>query len=277
MTNAPETHYTRSADGTTLAYQVSGDGPLDVVFDNAGGVPIDLLSEDPGFVRLNRRLGTFSRTVWFDARGWGASEGDPRHSYIDGTISDADLTAVFDAVGSQRPALAVMDVSGPRAIHFSVSHPERVSSLVLVNSYAHYVREDDYPWGVPAESIDQVVASYKENWGSTAGLVEVVAPSRVADERFRAWHARAARFGVGPDQVADIVRASLEQDVRLLLPSVSVPTLVLHREGNRYIRRGAGRYLAEHIPNANSWFSPARTTCSSWATPTPWQTRSRSS
>jgi class 3 adenylate cyclase len=78
----------------------------------------------------------------------------------------------------------------------------------------------------------------------------LVAPSRLADERFRAWFARSARFGAGPDQVADIVRASLEQDVRPLLPFISVPTLVLHREGNRFIRQGAGRYLAEHIPKA---------------------------
>jgi class 3 adenylate cyclase len=250
MTDAPETRYARSADGTNLAYQMSGDGPIEVVFDNAGGVPTDLLSEDPGFSRLRRRLDNFSRSVWFDARGWGASEGDPRDSFIDGTIIDADLTAVFDAVGFQRPALVAMDVCGRRAIHFSVSHPERVSALVLVDSYAYYVREDNYPWGVPPESIDQIVASYKANWGSTAALVEVVAPSRVADERFRAWYARAARFGVGPDQVADIVRASFEGDVRPLLPSISCPTLVLHREGDRYIRLGAGRFVAEHIPNA---------------------------
>jgi class 3 adenylate cyclase len=112
------------------------------------------------------------------------------------------------------------------------------------------VREDDYPWGVPPEFIDQVVVAFRENWGSSAALLEVVAPSRVADERFRAWYVRAARFGVGPDQAAEMVRADLGADVRAVLPSISVPTLVLHREGNRYIRLGAGRYLAEHIPDA---------------------------
>jgi class 3 adenylate cyclase len=249
MTDTPETHYTRSADGTTLAYQVSGDGPVDLVFLNTA-LPIDLLSEDPGFIRLRKRLGTFSRTVWLEGRGGGASEGDARDSYIDGAIADADLTAVFDAVGFERPALVAENISGPRAIHFSVTHSERVSALLLVNSYAHYVREDDYPWGVPPERIDQVVAFYKENWGSTGALMDVVAPSRVADERFRAWFARTARFGGGPDQSAEVTRATFKQDARPLLPSVSVPTLVLHREGNRFIRLGAGRYLAEHIPDA---------------------------
>ena len=250
VTDSPETHFTRSADGTNLAYRLSGHGPLELVFDTAGGIPIDLLSEDPGFVRFTKRLGFFCRTVWFDARGWGASEGDPRDSLINETISDADLTAVFDAVGFRRPALVAMDMSGRSAVHFSVTHSERVSALVLINSYAYYVREDDYPWGIPPEGIDQVVAFYKHNWGSTAGLVEIVAPSRVADKRFRAWNARMARFGSGPDQAAEVTRASFDQDVRLLLPFVSVPTLVLHREGDRFIHVGAGRYLAEHILNA---------------------------
>jgi hypothetical protein len=124
-----------------------------------------------------------------------------------------------------------------------------VSALVLVNSYAHLVREDDYPLGFSREDLEGHVASIKEIWGAAPNL-DLVAPSRVADERFRAWYARSMRFGGGPDQVAAVVRASYEEDVRALLPSVSVPTLVLHREGNRHIPLGAGRYLAEHIPNA---------------------------
>jgi class 3 adenylate cyclase len=247
VADASETHYTRSADGTNLAYQVSGDGPLQLAFLNRLH-PIDLLSEDPGFVRLRKRLGTFSRTVWFDDRGWGASEGDPRDSKL-GEVSDADLTAVLDAVGFERATLVAEDSNGGRAIHFTGTHPERVTALVLANSYAYYIKEDDYPWGIPPDSIDRIVALIKELWGTADALV-LVAPSRAADERFRAWFARSARFGGGPDQVADVVRASLEQDVRPLLPFVSVPTLVLHREGNRFIRLGAGRYLAKHIPDA---------------------------
>jgi pimeloyl-ACP methyl ester carboxylesterase len=156
VTDAPETRYTRSADGTNLAYQVSGAGPLDLVFLHAS-LPIDLVSEDPGYVRLRKRLRTFSRTVWFDDRGWGASEGDPRDSLV-GEISDADLIAVLDAVGFDRATLVAEDSNGVLAIHFSVSHPERVSALVLVNTFAHYVREDDYPWGVPPEILDQVAS-----------------------------------------------------------------------------------------------------------------------
>ena len=246
MTDAPETRFARSADGTPLAYQLSGDGKLQLVFCH-WAPPIDLLSDDPGFVRVRRRLGTFSRTLWFDPRGMGASVGDHRGTRA-GDIYDGDLTALLDTVGFQRPAIVGNGQSGPAAIHFSVTHPERVSALVLVNTYAHYLKEDDYPWGFRRQDLDVTVA--RERRPDPAAGVDFLAPSRVADERFRAWYARQRRFRGGPDRIADLVRLNFEDDVRPLLPSVTVPTLVLHREGNRYILLGAGRYLAEHIPHA---------------------------
>jgi class 3 adenylate cyclase len=242
----PETRFTRSADGTNVAYQVSGDGPVQLVSLHVA-IPIDLLSEDPGFVRLRRRLDAFSRTVWFERRGVGASEGELRDSY--GRVFDADLLAVLDAAGFERPAVLAQASAGGRGIHFSVAHPERVSALVLTNSYAHYLREDDYPWGIPRQDLDRAVASFRETWGTAAAL-DVLAPSRVVDQRTRAWFARMERLGGGASQVADMVRASWEDDVRSLLPAIAIPTLVLHREGNRFIDLGAGRYLAEHIPGA---------------------------
>jgi class 3 adenylate cyclase len=244
-----ETRYTRSADGTVLAYQESGDGPLDLVFVHVGP-PIDLLSEDPGFIRVRRRLGTFSRTVWFDHRGMGSSEGDPRDSTA-GDLFDADLIAVLDAVGFQRPALVGEGSSGARAIHFSATHPERVSALVLLNSFAYYRKENDYPWGFSTESeLDRRVADAVNERYDTAAQLELLAPSRIADQSFRSWFARSARFRGGPDQIGDLVRATWEHDVRMLLPFISTLTLVVHREENRYIEVGAGRYLAEHMPAA---------------------------
>jgi class 3 adenylate cyclase len=248
MTDAHVTHYTRSADGTNLAYQVTGNGPIQLVYMHGAAIPIDLLSEDPGFIRVRRRLESFSLSVWTDGRGMGASEGDWRDLPA-GDFFDADLTAVLDAVGFERPALVAEGPRGVSAIRFSASYPERVSALVLINSFAHYVREDDYPWGVPSESLDRLVTAVKEDWG-TGAFVEVFAPSRVGDERFRAWYARSVRVGGGPDEIAEMTRAGFEQDVRPLLPAISVPTLVLHREGDRSIHMGAGRYLAEHIPDA---------------------------
>jgi class 3 adenylate cyclase len=248
MTDTPETHYTRSADGTNLAYQVSGDGPLEAVI-LPPVPPIDLLSEEPGFVRVRRRLDSFSRTLWFDARGWGASEGDSK-DVIANEVFDADLIAVLEAVGFEQPAVVGWGIAGPAAIHFAVTHPRRVSALVLLDTYAHFLREDDYPWGFFHKDLQAQVAAIREALLDTTPRLEILAPSRVADEGFRAWFARSARFGAGPDQVADMTRASYEADVRALLPTVSCPTLILHREGNRAIPLGAGRYLSEHIPNA---------------------------
>ena len=248
VTDAHETEYVRSADGTNLTYQVSGGGPLDLVFLHGNAIPIDPLSEEPGFIRLRKRLDAFSHTLWFESRGFGASEGDARDSYEE-MISDADITAVLDAVGFQRAAFVAENGTGVAAIRYLVAHPERVSALVLLNCSAHYVREDDYAWGLPREVLDRLVASVREVWG-TGRSVELMAPSRIGDERFRAWYARSERSGGGPDLVAHTTRAIMEADIRPLLSSVSVPTLVLHREGDRLIRLGAGRYLAEHIPNA---------------------------
>jgi class 3 adenylate cyclase len=166
-----------------------------------------------------------------------------------GDICDADLTALLDAVSFERAALVAEGSCAGRAIHFSVAHPERVSAIVVINAFAHYVREADYPWGRSPEDLDGQVAALNESWGAVPNL-ELLAPSRASDERFRAWFARARRFHGGPDQVAELVRANHEQDVRTLLPSVSVPTRVLHREGNRLFHLDAGRYLAEHIPDA---------------------------
>jgi class 3 adenylate cyclase len=247
MTDTPQTQYVRSADGTLLAYQVSGDGPLQLVFFQ-WAVPIDVQSEDPGFFRFRRRLATFSRTLWFDLRGIGASEGNAWDS-LAGEICDADLTALLDEVGFERAAIVAEGACAGRAIHFSVAHPERVSALVLINGFAHLVREDGYPWGRSPEDLDEGVDNVKRTWGRAPNL-ELLAPSRTSDERFLAWFALARRFHGGPDQVAELVRANIEADVRSLLPSVSVPTLVLHREGNRFAHLGAGRYLAEHIPDA---------------------------
>ena len=153
---------------------------------------------------------------------------------------------MLGAVGFERAALVAEGMPGS-AIRFSLDHPERVSSLVLINSAAYFVRESDYPYGVPRELIESMIADHRENWGEPAVAIRLLAPSRIADERFNAWYARTMRFSAGPNMVADMVRVALEEDVRPLLSSISHPTLVLHRQGDLYVEVGAGQYLAEHI------------------------------
>jgi class 3 adenylate cyclase len=249
VSDVPETRFAHSADGVRLAYQVSGDGPLNLLFLRDEAMPLDLMWDDPWFVRLSKRLGALGRTVWEEPRGVGASEGDYL-AMVRGEHRDADFLAVLDAaVGSELVALVGWGAAGPNAIHFSFTHPERVSALVLINSHAHYVREESYPWGFPRASLDRLVAALPEGRDTGAAL-QLLAPSRTTDERFRAWWARAQRLGVGAEQFVESARVAVERDVRPLLASASVPTLVIHREDNRHFRLGAGRYLAENIPGA---------------------------
>jgi class 3 adenylate cyclase len=246
VTDVPETRFAVSADGSNMAYQVSGEGAVGLLFVGEA-TPIDLLWDDPIFVRLSKRLGRFSRTVWAEPRGTGSSEGD---FGAVGDQSNADLLAVLDAAVGTGPVVIVgWGVPGERAIHFSLSHPNRVSALVLVNSFAYYVREEDYPWGIPRADVARLVDTFTQQ-RDTGSILHVTAPSRSADEHFRSWWARAQRLGISAGQVAREFRRAVERDLRPRLGSVSVPTLVIHRQGNRFIRLGAGEYLAEHIPGA---------------------------
>jgi class 3 adenylate cyclase len=247
MDERPVTRYAKAPDGVSIAYQITGDGPVDVLFITGQANPLDLLWEEPSFARFARRLGGFSRTVWVEIRGAGASGGD----LVPWSIAsrEQDVTAVLDTTGCDPVVLIGSSHAGVEAIHYSSEHPDRVTALVLINTFAHYVRHDDYPFGLPPEAIERYVAGSRETWG-TGETVDMLAPSRSGDDRFRAWYARCERLGASPEQLAEGNRAAYRGDVRDLLSTLTVPALVLHREANAYIRVGAGRYLAENIPGA---------------------------
>src|SRR5207244_3904661 len=226
--------YANTSDGVRVAYQVVGDGSLDLVFLPGLTMPIHLLWDEPEFVRFARRLRGFSRTVWCESRGLGASGGDMFDSFVEET-AEADLTAVLDAVPCEQVVLFATNASGAPAIRFAATHPERVAALILFNTYAHYVREDDYPWGLPTDVLDRFAASQQEFWGSDT-RIQLLAPSKLGDPEFRAWWTRSQRLGLRPDQVGAWMLSSTTMDVRPLLPSLTVPTLILHREGNAFVR-----------------------------------------
>jgi class 3 adenylate cyclase len=248
MTAAPGTHYTRSVDGTNLAYQVSGEGPIDLVWMHGTAVPIDLMWDNPGFSRMGQRVGRFSRTIWPEHRGIGASGGDPVQT-TRGDYFVQDLTAVLDDVGCERVVVVAASTFGQNAITFASAHPERVAALVLANTFAYYMRDDDCPFGVPPEKFEGFADQAEQWWGTEANLV-VLAPSQAGDERFCEWWRRCCRLGISPRQLTELHQADFRRDVRPLLASLDVRTLVLHRQGDRYIRADSGRYLAEHIPTA---------------------------
>ena len=246
MDEQPVTRYAKTPDGVSLAYQVFGEGPMDLVL--AGyATPIDLLWDEAGFVRCAKRLRRFSRVIFREPRGVGASGGST--AAFAEEITDAAVTTVLDAAGCERVVLLGIDVAGTTAIRYAATHPDRVTALILFNSFAHYLREDDYPLGFSPDELEEFTALRSETWGTEESM-DLIAPSHVHDQGFRVRFARWQRLVVSPEQHAQSLRYGFSRDVRALLPKISVPTLVLHREGNQYVRAEAGRYMAEHIPGA---------------------------
>lgn len=243
------TRFVQAYDGVRLACYVTGSGPLDVVFSAYGPWPIDLVKDEPGFARLTRRLASCSRTIWLTPRGVGASGGDLNDCYDDPTIFDRDLTAVIEAFELERPTLVGHGVGGCWALRYAHGFPDRVASLIVIDGFAHYVQRADYPVGLPESFLDRFCDTAGEMWG-TGGALAMTAPSRVSDTLFRERWARIERLGQSPDEHARTLRRAVLVDERAALPGIKVPTLVLHRTGDRFVRTEAARYLADHIPDA---------------------------
>jgi class 3 adenylate cyclase len=244
----PIIQYCKAPDGVSLAYQIIGDGPLTVFWNPQGLFSFDLLADEPGFRRVTKRFGSFSRSLFGDARGVGASGGSPLDGFNE-DFTDADITTMLDAVGFEKAVLIGVTIGGPSAIRFCVMHPERVGALVLIETFAHYIREPDYRVGDTPDALESFLALVEQGWGSGISRL-VLAPSREGDEAFRQRLARYERLAGTPQEASQVTRLAFQQDVRHLLSSISVPTLVWHRIGDPYIRVEAGRYLASHIPGA---------------------------
>jgi class 3 adenylate cyclase/pimeloyl-ACP methyl ester carboxylesterase len=241
----PETHYARSGD-VHIAYQVLGDGPLDLVYVPEFWNSIEAQWEEPGFERYLRRLASFSRLICFDQRGSGMS--DPvaiaEISTLEGWIDD--VRAVMEDAGSARAALLGSGGGGMMSCVFAATHPEQTYALVLVNSFSRLTRDEDHPWGTSPEHEDRVIWEMHHGWGRGV-LLELLGPSVVGDPNFRQWWAHYQRLGCSPGTVLAIRRMLQRSDVREVLPSIRVPTLVVHRRDNRAVEVGQGSYLAEHI------------------------------
>jgi class 3 adenylate cyclase len=242
----PETQYAQSGE-LSIAYQVVGDGPFDLVFVPGFISHQDLVWELPLFTRLLTRFGSFSRTICFDKRGTGLSD----RSLGFGTAEDRmdDIRAVMDAVGSERAALVGVSEGGPLTILFGATYPERTTAVVLWSTYARILESDDYPIGVDPALADQLVDTAFEQWGQGRALRYFIAnlPRDAESKRMMARYERSASTPTG---VRDILRANTEIDVRAALPAVSTPTLVISRSGDIMTPPSLGRYLAEHIEGA---------------------------
>ena len=212
------TRYARSPDGVSIAYQVHGEGPLDLVFVPGFVSHVELVWEEPAIARLLRRLASFSRLIVFDKRGQGLSDRLGRPPTLEESMDD--LGAVLDAAGSERAALFGVSEGGPMSALFAATNPGRVSALVLYGTYARMLKAPDFPEGIREEQLDAWAERMREQWGGPVA-VELWAPSYVGNPEFERWWARLLRQGTSPSGAIDLMNLYREIDVRAALPAIA--------------------------------------------------------
>jgi DNA-binding SARP family transcriptional activator/class 3 adenylate cyclase/pimeloyl-ACP methyl ester carboxylesterase len=237
-------------DDISLAYQVFGEGELELVLITGWVLPMELSWDDPAYVRFLERLGSFARVLLWDKRGTGLSDRLPPGDLPTLDVHVRDLTAVIDAAGFARPAIFGLSEGTLPASVFAAEHPERTRALVLYGGWARTMAAPDYPWGDSLEMGQQLVDMVREYWGDAGPLLHYWAVEMEDDEPLRAWWGRALRLGASPTAAVRWLEMMGDFDIRDLLPSISVPTLVMHRSDDPIVRVGNGRYLGEHIPDA---------------------------
>lgn len=243
----PKTQYAKFGD-LHVAYQTLGRGPPDIVLVAPYFTHVEAMWEIPQLARYLEGLARIGRLVLFDAVGSGLS--DPLPS-LKRTLDSwtNDVRVVMDAVGLERAAVYCVDSAGAMAMLFAATYPERVSALVLVNTFARVRRADDYPAGVPEQLLDGFTDWYHPQWGKGT-LLRWYTPSADVSEADIERHARFERQIASPGAALTHINLILDMDVRAALPLIQAPTLVLHRKDNQVIPVGHGRHLAQHIPGA---------------------------
>jgi len=241
-----ETHYADSG-GVSIAYQVHGKGPLDLVLVPGFVSHAEVLPQEPGVAHIFRRLASFSRLIVFDKRGQGLSDRPGRPPTLEESMDD--LEAVMKAAGCERPAIFGISEGGPMSMLFAATHPEEVRALVLYGTYARMLEAAGFPDGISEKQLDRWASVVKRHWGNPVAL-SLWAPSRVGDSEFERWWGRLLRQGTSPKGAVELIDLYRQIDIRAVLPAIDVATLVLHRAGDKMIAAGQGRYLAENIPGA---------------------------
>lgn len=240
------TRYTLSGD-LHIAYQEAGNGPVDLVYVPTWIGQVEQLVQEPTVRAFLDRLCSFARVITFDRRGSGLSDPTRGAATLEEQIDD--VLAVMDAVGSERAALLGSLEGGPMAITFAATHPERVTELILYASFASPRRHEDYSWPPSDDSRADQIQALVAQWGNGA-MPASLAPSLAQDREFMDWAGRMERYSASPGQVRAILEMVGATDVRHVLPTISVPTLVMHRRDDGFLDPRHSRYLAEHIPGA---------------------------
>jgi len=245
MSDFPETKYAKSREAH-IAYQVLGDGPIDLVWVPGFVSHLEYDWEHPRPARFFRRLASFSRLIRFDKRGTGLSDRLPIPSLEERMD---DVRAVLEAVGSRRAALVGVSEGGPMSLLYAATYPDRTSALVLYGAYARRAWASDHPFGVSLERMETILKRFEKEWGLSVAM-DVWSPSLLNDEAYKQWRAKYLRLAANPGAAIAVMRMNMQIDARHVLPAVNVPTLVLHRTGDRLTPVEQARYMAKHIKNA---------------------------
>ena len=251
MTRAPvhpKTEYARSGE-LHIAYQVVGAGPFDLVYVPGWVSHLDLAWEEPTLARFLSRLASFSRLILFDKRGTGLSDRVPNAELPSLEERMDDLRAVMDAAGSKRAAVFGFSEGGNLSTLFAATYPERTIALVMFGTFSKRIRSADYPWAPTIEEREQQYDEVARDWGGRMNLDRYV-PSRLDDEAFTRRLSAYFRSAASPGAAVALLRMNTEIDTRNVLPAIHVPTLVMHRTGDRSVHVDEGRWMAGQIPGA---------------------------
>jgi pimeloyl-ACP methyl ester carboxylesterase len=244
----PETRYARSGD-VHIAYQIVGEGPFDLVFVPGFVSNVEAAWESPARTRFFRRLASFSRLILFDKRGTGLSDRTSEIFTLEQRMDD--VRAVMDAAGSERAALFGISEGGPMSVLFAATYPERTTALAMYGSYARRSWGPDHPYGWRDEEWSTVFANIERHWGTPEGLDTTLwAPSIAHDRALMESWAAYLRAAASPGAALAVMRMNREIDVRHVLPILRVPTLIVHRSGERWISVENGRDMAQRIRGA---------------------------
>jgi class 3 adenylate cyclase len=244
----PKTEYARSG-ALHIAYQVLGRGPLDLVYVPGWVSHVELAWEEPTLARFLGRLASFARLIVFDKRGTGLSDRVPHAELPPLEERMDDLRAVMDAAGSDRAALFGFSEGGNLSTLYSATYPQRTTALILFGAFAKRVRSPDYPWAPTAEQRHELCERVEREWGRGMDLEHYV-PSKLHDEAFMRRLTAYFRSAASPGAAVALLRMNSDIDVRHVLPAIHVPTLVMHRAGDRSVNIEEGRWMAGQIPEA---------------------------
>ena len=243
----PGTRYAKAPDGTSIAYQVVGHGLIDLVYSSGIWSNVELMRDHPAWAHFLERLASFSRLIVFDMRGVGLSDRGSEAPTIE--LQRDDVAAVMDAAGSDSAVVFGGARAGTMSMLFAATHPDRTKALVLYAPVAKTVSTPDFPYGKSPEEQQWFFDKFVREVGTGLNL-QLQGPSLAGDERFVSWWARFERLVASPSAYEELGRIFTDVDVREVLPAIHVPTLVIHRDGDRIVLQRQARYVAEQIEGA---------------------------